>query len=139
MAMIKFKCQSCKKPLSVRGELAGKRAACPACKKPIVIPAPIAPAADVEALAAAALADPVEVKKEAPKFVEFACPHCDDPIKVNADMAGKQYPCPSCRKIVKVPLPKPEKAKDWRDVGKTGPTAALMNLPEQLEAPGAPN
>ena len=54
---IKFPCPNCKKPLKVKEELAGKRAKCPACQKILTIPKPVAAPADVEALAAAALAD----------------------------------------------------------------------------------
>jgi uncharacterized protein YbaR (Trm112 family) len=56
---IRFPCPHCKRGLSVKDHLAGKRAACPACKQPLTIPAAsAAPAAeDVEALAAAALGE----------------------------------------------------------------------------------
>lgn len=131
---IRFKCPHCKKPLAVKDQLAGKRAACPACKKPIMIPAPIAPPADLEAYAAAALTDEPAVKEEKPaEFIELDCPMCGDPIKMPADLAGKQGQCPACRNIIKVPLPKADKPKDWRDIGKKGPAAALINLPEQLD------
>jgi hypothetical protein len=36
--MIRFRCPHCKKPLSVKDHLAGKKAACPVCKKPLLIP-----------------------------------------------------------------------------------------------------
>ena len=132
---IRFKCPHCKKPLAVKDDLAGKRAACPACKKPIVIPAPIAPPADIEALAAAALSEqPAEAPKvDLAKQIEFVCNFCDEPVKAPPDMAGKRMPCPSCRQILKVPLPKEDKPKDWRDITKHGPTAAIVNLPEQLD------
>jgi len=54
---IKFNCPHCHKGLSVKEHLAGKRAPCPSCKKVLTIPAPVAMAADVEDLAAAAFAD----------------------------------------------------------------------------------
>ncbi|GIW82226.1 MAG: hypothetical protein KatS3mg105_4033 [Gemmatales bacterium] len=38
--MISFQCPSCKKQLSVKDELAGRRGSCPQCKKPIVVPVP---------------------------------------------------------------------------------------------------
>jgi hypothetical protein len=118
----------------VKDELAGKRAACPACKKPIMIPAPVAAPADIESMAAAALADPVEApKNDAAKQIEFTCAYCDEPVKAGPEMAGKQMQCPSCRQIVKVPLPKSDKPKDWRDLDKKGPAAAIVNLPEQLD------
>ena len=84
---IKFKCPSCQKPLSVKDHLAGKKAACPVCKKPMTIPSPVAAAAELEDLAASALADdpkpaPAAVAKTggAPAplpTVDFSCPFCD--------------------------------------------------------------
>jgi hypothetical protein len=131
---IRFKCTHCTKPLAVKDHLAGKRAACPACKKPIVIPAPLAAPVDVEAFAAAALADePVVRNDKPPEFIELDCVYCGEPVKFAADLAGKNAPCPECKRIVKVPLPKADKKKDWRDINKQGPAGAIINLPEQLE------
>jgi hypothetical protein len=133
--MIRFKCPHCKKPLSVKDELAGKRAACPACRKPMVIPALVAPPANLEDYAAAALTDVAAAPKDdvAAKPIKFTCNWCDEAVEFPADLAGKQAPCPACKRIVKVPLPKADRPKDWRDVNKKGPAAALINLPEQLE------
>ena len=133
---IKFKCEHCQKPLSVKDHLAGKKADCPVCKKKIVIPAAMSEPADLEAFAAEALADQPAEKAPAPvstKTIEFPCPFCDEQVKVSADEGGKKLPCPHCTNIVKVPLPDDNKPKDWRDLQKKGPTAALSNLPEQLE------
>ncbi|GEM_PF-6511246 len=132
---IKFKCPHCKKPLAVKDNLAGKRAACPACKKPILIPAPVAAPADLEAFAAAALIEqPAAPKDDKPtEFVELDCPMCGDSIKMPVELAGKNGQCPACKNIIKVPLPKADKPKDWRDIDKKGPTAAIVNLPEQLD------
>jgi hypothetical protein len=131
---IKFKCPHCQKPLAVKEELAGKRAACPACKKPITIPAPVAAPADVEAFAAAALADAAAAKEEpAGKPIKFTCNWCDEAVEVPFEDAGKQTPCPACKRIVKVPLPQQDKPKDWRELVKKGPAAALINQPEQLD------
>lgn len=139
---IRFKCPHCKKPLAVKDHLAGKKAACPVCKQILKIPAPVsapapAPApADLEAFAAEALAEkPAEEKapdEAASKTIDFACPYCDEELHFGRDMAGKQTPCPECRRIVKVPVPE-EKRGDWRDLVKKGPSAALVNLPEQLD------
>jgi negative regulator of sigma E activity len=131
---ISLKCPHCKRPLRVNDQLIGKRVKCPACKEPLVVPAPIAPPADLEAFAAAALADPTAAApaKEPLKNIEFTCLYCDEPVSVAADLAGKNTPCPSCRQIIKVPLPKADKPKDWRDIHKDGPAAARINLPEQL-------
>src|SRR5947209_3772948 len=102
--MIKFNCPHCKRGLSVKDHLAGKRAACPACKKGLLIPAPVSKPVDLEAFAAAALADqPAEAK--APTLIDFRCPQCDEEIHVSSELGGKQAPCPECRRIIKVPMP----------------------------------
>jgi hypothetical protein len=121
---IKFKCPnpSCRKTLSVKDELAGKKAACPACKKVLTIPvpptvatpSPPAPGQDAEALAAHFLADEPKVTEEEPKTIDFTCPYCDEELHLDVELAGKQAPCPECGRIVKVPqLVKQQKA-DWR-------------------------
>src|SRR5262245_56951473 len=132
---IRLKCPQCKKPLAVNDTLAGKRVKCPACKATITVPAPVAPPADLEDFAAAALADPTAAApaKEPAKNIQFTCLYCDEPVSVAADIAGKNTPCPSCRQIIKVPLPKADKPKDWRDINKDGPAAARINRPEQLD------
>src|SRR5262245_43526259 len=112
---IKFNCPHCKKVLVVKDDsLAGKKAACNGCKKIVVIPKGSngaitpAPAEDVEALAAAALAEPKPdpvAAQEAATF-EFECPQCGESVKMGREFAGKNAPCPECRRIIKVPLPK---------------------------------
>ena len=49
--------------------------------------------------------------------------------------AGKRMQCPNpeCRSIVKVPNPKEEKPKDWRELAKKGPAAAILNQPEKID------
>src|SRR5260370_35144869 len=97
---IKFSCPHCRKALSVKDHLAGKKSQCPACKKTLTIPpaarAPIAMPADVEALAAAALAD--EPKAPSPAGAaatkEFKRYYCDEQAREGAEWAGKQAPCP---------------------------------------------
>lgn len=126
---IKFPCPHCKKMLSVKEHLAGKKVACPACKGAITIPAPApTPAApDVEALAAAAFADePVKKEVQEPQFIEFNCYYCDEKVKINTELQGKQAPCPNpeCRRIIKVPLLKKEGPKDWRTVDMRTPLVA---------------
>jgi hypothetical protein len=143
---IKFPCPHCKRVLSVKDHLAGKKGACPNCKKILTVPAqsaapapPAAPPAptnghtakpepppqpappvDAEAAAAAALADEPPPEAAAPQFVDFTCPMCDEPVHVSAELAGKRTPCPECRRIIKVPeIKKPEKA-DWRKTNAAG-------------------
>jgi hypothetical protein len=122
---IKFNCPHCKRALNVKDNLAGRKAACPVCKKPITIPAPVSAPLDLEAFAAAALADqdaPAPAKPVG--TVDFVCPMCDENIKVSADLAGKQTPCPSCRRIIKVPLPEKKGPTDWRKVDVRAPAGA---------------
>ncbi len=132
---IRFKCPHCQKALSVKDHLAGKKAACPVCKKAIAIPVPVSAPADVESLAADAFTDKPAEKPPEPvsnKTIDFTCTFCDEEVKVAFELGGKKTPCPHCRKIIKVPLPEDKKPKDWRTIQKTGPSAAMANLPEQL-------
>jgi hypothetical protein len=138
---IRFKCPHCKKSLSVKEHLAGKKAACPVCKKGLKIP-PVppsaAPSVDIEALAASALSDtpPAKAADKAPakpQFIDLTCPFCAEDVRFDAELAGKQAPCPECKRIIKVPLLKQDKPKDWREVDKKGPSGALVNQPGQLE------
>jgi tetratricopeptide (TPR) repeat protein len=145
---INFNCPNCHKPLRVKDELAGKKGPCPHCKQLVTVPRPSAaqatplpkpsaapkvtapggaphapaPPVDVEAEAAALLADGT-AKVEAPQFIDFPCPYCDEPLHLDAALAGKKAPCPSCRRIISVPLPKVEK-KDWRNMDGRLPSAA---------------
>ncbi|MBY0527430.1 MAG: hypothetical protein K2R98_28800 [Gemmataceae bacterium] len=84
----------------------------------IAKPAPVAKPADLEAFAAAALSDAPPPKVEAPvpspTTVDFKCPQCDEDVKVSVSLAGKQAPCPACKRIVKVPVLKKEGPIDWR-------------------------
>jgi hypothetical protein len=124
---ITFSCPTCGKALSVKDQLAGKRGACSGCRKVITIPYPVAAAHhdDVEAVAREAFADdPAAAKAAETQTIDFTCPMCDEPIKVSSDLAGKQSPCPSCRRIIKVPLPQKRQPKDWRTVQPRGPSMA---------------
>lgn len=151
---LRFKCPNpaCQKPLVVKEQLAGKRVACPACKKPLLVPAPVAAPADVESLAADALSDkpvaaangqngnghasaPVATATDAPKnTIDFDCDFCGDPVSMPLDMAGKQSPCPHCRRVVRVPVPKINVRENWRDAKKNiAPSAAKVNQVEAVE------
>jgi hypothetical protein len=133
---VKFTCPHCKKNLSVKDDFAGKRGSCPACKKMIVVPnkatTPAAAAKkqapDMESLVAETL---IEQKKEEPQGqIEVTCSYCDHVFQVAAELGGKQAPCPDCKRIVKVPMPK-SGAADWRAAA-TGPSGALRQT-ENLE------
>jgi hypothetical protein len=123
---IKFSCPHCQKVLNVKDQFAGKRALCPGCKKPLTVPAPVAKPADMEAVAAALLADAPAPAAPAPvqSKLDFTCPFCDEKISVSADLAGKRTPCPECKRIVKVPEPEDNKPKDWRQMDTRRPSAA---------------
>jgi tetratricopeptide (TPR) repeat protein len=120
---IKFSCPHCQRAYAVGDDKAGLRTNCLNCKKLIVVPQPV----DVDALAAAALVDEPAQEAKPAGVIEFTCPQCDEPIKVSADLAGKQAPCPECRRIIKVPLPVENKPVDWRDVHKM-PAGARRDL-----------
>lgn len=127
---IKFNCPNpeCRKPFRARSEQAGKKARCPKCKQVLTIPA-AGPAyhPEMEALAAAALADPVATPAPAApaKPIYFDCPNCDERIQAPAEQAGQRIPCPHCTRIVKVPMPVKEAARDWRKADKLAAAAVL--------------
>jgi hypothetical protein len=141
---IKFQCPHCKKGLSVKDELAGKKAACPVCKKALTIPRPSAPSApatprpapkkpalptppalDVEAEAAAAFADePPSAAGAAAAEIEVTCDYCEEVFSVGPDLGGKRTQCPSCRRIVKVPMPAKADPTNWKTAGKALPSGA---------------
>ncbi len=142
---IKFKCPSCEAALSVKDDsLAGRKIGCPKCKKLVVIPKPAsaaAPAEDVEALAAAALgepkSDPATVQES--ETFEFECPQCGEPIKMARDFAGKNAPCPECRRIIRVPLPKTKDPADWRNKDDTLPAGARRDTAPAPEGAWEPS
>jgi DNA-directed RNA polymerase subunit M/transcription elongation factor TFIIS len=132
---IRIKCPKCQTILGVKETLAGKKANCPKCRYLLSIPVPKAKAnnaagptaEDAEALALSAFAEEAP-KPVTTKTIEFECPFCMEMVKVSADLSGKQTPCPNaeCKRIVKVPLLKADKPKDWRAVDPRAPIAALM-------------
>src|SRR5207237_8780909 len=125
----------------------------PARKKPTMLPAPGAPAAsagtgaarpgapsevtpDVEELAAAAFSEQPASNgaAEKPATIDFQCEFCEADLHVPATEAGKRMQCPNpeCRRLIKVPTPK-EKPKDWRELAKKGPAAAIINQPDKID------
>src|SRR5262245_40630046 len=110
---IRFKCPNpgCQKALSVKDEAAGKKLACPICKKSFTVPvpraapgpapkpaAPVPTAADLEDIAAAALAggpgDGAAKAAAGPAkeagTIDFTCDYCDTALHLPAEMAGKK-------------------------------------------------
>jgi hypothetical protein len=125
---IRFDCPQCRKTYSVADHLAGKRAQCPGCKQVLMIPepkpTPRAQPADIEALAAEALADQPPPEPETPATIEFNCYYCDEKISISAELAGKRAPCPECRRIIKVPELEKKGPKDWRKMDSRLPSGA---------------
>ena len=122
---MKIKCPNpeCRKTLNVEDQFVGKKVKCPACKKvlsipvppPVSTPAPPASSHDAELLAARLLADePKSAPVEEPRTVDFNCPYCDEELHLDAGLAGKQSPCPECKRIIKVPHLKAQQKADWR-------------------------
>lgn len=137
---IRFQCPGCKKPLSVKEQMAGKKASCPVCRTSFTIPKPKQKAApqpkpaDVEALAAAALGGfEQEEEAQAQQYVEMTCPFCEEDVKFDIESNGKREPCPSCRNLLQVPRVENEKQKTWRDMRGSGPAGAKINQMEKIE------
>lgn len=136
--LIQFKCPHCGEIYRVRDEFAGKRTKCrvSTCQQFITVPVPKPEGLDgkpkstvAEQMAAALLAEESETekqKKSAP--IQFNCPQCDEPLEVDRGRAGKNMPCPSCRNIVRIPIPKEDKPVDWRQA--KSPLAAQQETAE---------
>ncbi len=70
---------------------------------------------EVEAAAAALFNDAPKVEEPAEaKTIDFECPMCNEPVSLDVSLADKKHPCPSCRRIIKVPPLKKLEKKDWR-------------------------
>ena len=134
--MVQFTCASCAKTFKAPDNLAGKRVACPSCKTIGQVPAN--PADPLQAAVQRAgqsvskgaaqakpesadqaiedlLADERKQREAARQtLIKFDCDFCSEPIEVTADLAGKRQPCPSCSRIVQVPVPKVADPADWR-------------------------
>jgi hypothetical protein len=130
---IKLNCSRCKKALRVKDELAGKKVRCPGCQQILVVPEPAHPSAEIEALAAAALSEqPAAPAPAAPAAtIKFHCSYCDEEVQASAELAGRQMPCPSCTRIIKVPVPEKVEPKDWRKVDPRGPAAGMLKDAEK--------
>ncbi len=134
--MVQFTCASCAKTFKAPENLAGKRVACPSCKTIGLVPT--SPADPLQAAVQRAaqsgpkpastpkvesadqaiedlLADERKQREAARQtLIKFDCDFCSEPIEVTADLAGKRQPCPSCSRIVQVPVPKVADPADWR-------------------------
>jgi hypothetical protein len=94
----------------------------------------------VEALAAAALGDTkAEAAAQAGQTIDFECPQCGEAIKMSRDLAGKNAPCPECRRIIKVPVPKTKEGADWRRKDDTLPSGARRDTEPAPEGAWEPS
>lgn len=95
------------------------------------------PPVNEEDLVASMLAEePKQEEEEGPPEgapITFKCFFCDEQITVAAELAGKQAPCPECRRIVKVPLPVKVEPKDWRKVDRRVPAGARQDAEPEPE------
>jgi hypothetical protein len=69
------------------------------------------------------------------KPIKTECFFCGEAGEYPAELAGKQAPCNSCKRIIKIPLPVSDKPKDWRDVEKR-PSGAKRDIQEIEDAWG---
>jgi hypothetical protein len=97
----------------------------------LTLAAPEGRSEEVEALAAAALTEtepaPAPVQQAT---VKFNCLYCDEEVEVGADLAGKQTPCPHCRRVVKVPDLAKKGPLDWRKADPRQPGGGLLRSAE---------
>ena len=130
---IAITCPNCKKAYKVKDELGGKSVICAVCRSSIRVPpaiaAPAVPSHEAESLAIQALADEPVADVAVADVIELECPQCMEQVKFDARFAGKQAPCPSCRRIIRVPVPDTGKAKNWREA------ASRPSLARQEEDP----
>src|SRR5207248_2706580 len=60
------------------------------------------------------------------------CPNCIEQVAVDAKFAGKQAPCPNCRRVVRVPQLADPRARDWR-AADARPTLAKRDTDAAVE------
>ena len=139
MAGKRAPCPACKKvltvpaapaPATVPAQTPAPTMGKPVAAKPVKAPAPTAPAPppeDLEKLAADLLADePKTGSQKQLETIALDCPMCGEPVKMPIALAGKQGPCPECRRIIKVPKLPDGKKDDWRS-GPSKPAGAKQD------------
>ncbi|HMP18213.1 MAG TPA: hypothetical protein PKD72_14410, partial [Gemmatales bacterium] len=154
--LIRIHCPNpnCRKQLRIDARHAGKKIACQGCKQHIRLPtaeelklpartatvgaesAEGEPIVDFDMLAQEAVITEKQEQEASLQelTVNFTCPHCDEPVQLAAEHAGKRAPCPSCRRIIAVPKLDTGKPKDWREKQAQGPSLAKK---EEVKLEGA--
>lgn len=151
---IQMKCPHCGHAYLLKDSFAGKRVTCaqPACRKvfqvsvpsqagvqsPAVplIPAPTvtSPAIDIEAQALAALADEppkvAETRIAPSETIPVTCEYCSFNFIVSRALIGKNTICPECKERFRVPVPKDNVPKNWRETKDNLPTFAKRDVPK---------
>src|SRR4051794_14090898 len=100
---IAFKCPNCQTPYKVKDDMAGRKVVCTACKKGMKVPAPLAgaagPAPEADPPARPPRAEPPAAPAEQAAYtISVECPNCLETVAFPADKAGKQAPCPNCKR-----------------------------------------
>lgn len=146
---VQFSCNACKKKFKAADKFAGKTIPCPSCKLPLIVPALPAETSitqpsvktksqaeqDIEAMAALALEEPKQQEIEVSQLIQFECTFCDEKVSFALDLGGKQAPCPSCRRILKIPMPAVvnKNGPDWKKQPDKRPSGALRKEEPELE------
>ncbi len=146
---VQFSCNACKKKFKAADKFAGKTIPCPSCKFPLIVPAlPVEVSLpqpsvktksqaeqDIEAMAALALEEPKQQETEVSQLIQFECTFCDEKVSFTLDLGGKQAPCPSCRRILKIPMPAVvnKNGPDWKKQPDKRPSGALRKEEPELE------
>jgi len=52
---------------------------------------------------------------------KFSCPHCDQHLQVAEELGGRQFQCPGCNHLIRVPRP-PRRGDSWSGTVETGRT-----------------
>src|SRR5436190_21449649 len=92
---IRLKCPHCKKGLAINEKMAGKKVLCPSCKKAFSVPVAVSAPADLEAFAAAALADQPTTLPTPPMPPTPAAPPPQTEGKPDGKVDGRAAPPPS--------------------------------------------
>jgi len=146
---VQFSCNACKKKFKAADKFAGKTIPCPSCKFPLIVPALSVEVSlpqpsvktksqaeqDIEAMAALALEEPKQQETEVSQLIQFECTFCDEKVSFALDLGGKQAPCPSCRRILKIPMPAVvnKNGPDWKKQPDKRPSGALRKEEPELE------